>query len=1280
MQKKLRKLFRNLVKPINIFRVVLVISLGLAGSVFLFPSQTHKAEAIDQFFEKKSEAQLYLEEHPIAIEVLGERSLNAKVFNNNDGTFTMHSHIGHIHYKDKNDKQFKDIDTTLIPTDYGWEMRKASYEVEIPQYADNWFKFINSFILDPRTNEEHDLPGETVNVKPIGVSHSKGQLITDPDEHWQNKKVVYKNVFGTDIDLVIQARNIGFDKLIVLNNKPTDLSEDLEFQFEIDIPDNFKFKPEIHSIPANLQVLIESKKNQIKSYENKAKSLEKQGKYAEAEQKTALYKQKLGELEDELVRITWNKADIFETSKSIILGDLKKTWFKDFKIWDSDGERANIRVKLEKVGDKIIFTKIIPKEFLEIATYPVYTDTTESYYAGAGDGHVYNQNSSGWSGTRNDLSGDYADYTGSTANINSTTPYYYNIFRGFFPINTSGLPDSASISTATVNFYVTTKENTDADGNDYIVIIQTTQASTSELIVEDYDQIGSVAGSSNVDIDTISTSAYNAWTLNATGRGWISKTGWTKIGAREGHDMVNDPISTGTDCSITVSTSEQADTTYDPYLEVTYTVVPDPPDTLYVGYPSAQSGSANPTNFAYSTPFFSAINRHDLAVTTVQIQLTLSTDTGYASSIWDSGDITISSTADDARTPDIFYGSGNAPSGILAAGENYIWRIKTKDGTYSDWSSNGTIGMSGGSLTGRFYTGAGDGSVIRSGQATWSDAQDTLAGQGASYTGTGTSVRSQKDPGGYYIYRGFLPIDTSGLGAGATISAAVLKVYVSLLADDVNDGNDFIRVVQTNQVSTSALEVGDYDECGDAIDNPTAGATDVDLGTMSASAYNNFTLNATGIGWIALTGWTKLGLREGHDATDTTIGAASANNSMAIRLSEYADITYDPYLEVTYTVNTTPNATSVSDAPDPVNVGSDVTFTGGWTESDSGDLVKMYVCKDSTCTNCNNTAQTNCWCYSSAFQTEPDVSDTCNYTAQSGDMGDNSYWLGVCDDEPSCDSSPFSGGTFTVGTRPTAASASIDSGAVSVTLTEATTTNVVCAATVTDNDGFADITSVEAKFYRTGVGAGAGDDNANHYTLSGDANCVPSGGAGNTENYTCTFAVQFYADPTDVGSAYEADDWTCQVTPSDGIGAGTADTDTIEMDTTTALDVTTTITYGALALGANTTTTDQTTTVTNTGNEQIDVQLDGYGASDGDGKAMTCTIGTIAIGQERYSLTAATDWTNKTQLTDTAATLTAFDLAKGASSTKAVYWGFGMPSTGVGGFCTGKVNFTAVSG
>jgi peptidoglycan hydrolase-like protein with peptidoglycan-binding domain len=117
------------------------------------------------------------------------------------------------------------------------------------------------------------------------------------------------------------------------------------------------------------------------------------------------------------------------------------------------------------------------------------------------------------------------------------------------------------------------------------------------------------------------------------------------------------------------------------------------------------------------------------------------------------------------------------------------------------------------------------------------------------------------------------------------------------------------------------------------------------------------------------------------------------------------------------TPNQPPNAISVSDSPDPIYalyVGSVVTFTGNWLEPDFGDKVKMYICKDSSCTNCNNTTQTNCWCYSSAWNTKPDTSDVCTYTTQRENIGNNSYWLGVCDDQSSCDSTPLSGGTFTI--------------------------------------------------------------------------------------------------------------------------------------------------------------------------------------------------------------------------------------------------------------------------
>lgn len=273
---------------------------------------------------------------------------------------------------------------------------------------------------------------------------------------------------------------------------------------------------------------------------------------------------------------------------------------------------------------------------------------------------------------------------------------------------------------------------------------------------------------------------------------------------------------------------------------------------------------------------------------------------------------------------------------------------------------------------------------------------------------------------------------------------------------------------------------------------------------------------------------------------------------------------------------------------------------------------------------------------------------------------------------------------------PSAGSVSVDSGAGSVTLLENTTQTVTATFTVSDNNGCEDIDSHGANdtiavFHRTNVASGSGcsaDDDDCYAMSCSKANCT-GGGADLIYDFTCTAAVQFHADPTDAGSANEATEWTATAIPRDNAGTdGTTATDTIEIATLTALNVTSSIAYGSLALNADTGSADQTTTVTNTGNEQIDIQLDGYGASDGDGYSMACTVGTIAIGQERYDTATSTAWSSKTQLTDTATTLSSFNLAKktNGASTKDVYWGFGLPATGVGGSCSGTVQFTAVSG
>lgn len=212
-----------------------------------------------------------------------------------------------------------------------------------------------------------------------------------------------------------------------------------------------------------------------------------------------------------------------------------------------------------------------------------------------------------------------------------------------------------------------------------------------------------------------------------------------------------------------------------------------------------------------------------------------------------------------------------------------------------------------------FYAGAGDGYVSLSeagqpSQANWDTAHDTAIGGTVDYTaavnyygridiyGIGDSIT---------IYRGFFPIDTSGLGVNAVISAAILKLYLVDRQDDYNgSGYDYVAVVQTDQPNSAELTTADYNNCG-ATDNPDKGTADIDSTGLSTGAYNDFTLNATGRGWIQKTGTTMLGIREGYDIQDNFPGdPGETNKTSGIygSFSEQTDTAQDPYLEVTYTV------------------------------------------------------------------------------------------------------------------------------------------------------------------------------------------------------------------------------------------------------------------------------------------------------------------------------------------------------------------------------------------
>jgi hypothetical protein len=354
----------------------------------------------------------------------------------------------------------------------------------------------------------------TIKAKPV-AGHIKGEAFSGKDGHG----VIYKNAFGKGIDLKVYAYWHGLKKVIVINEKPAEIA-DMSFDFELQLPTNAKVKDKSNN--------------------------------------------------------EWNKSSKLDFKDKVLkIGDTgKESYFNPALMWDSNKLREKVNIELYAKDGKTYLRKTIPKEFLEKATYPVYTDHPTNYSPTVGDGYS-GSNAHSW-----DVDHDATEGNETVYNLDYTMAYAWyngsddtNIYRAFVPIDTSGIEDGNTIDTALLYIYIFDKYNTDNDGDDWINVVQTSQSSTSSLSNADYDQCGSVnnptEGATRIDITNITTSAYSSFTLNVTGISWINKTGVSMLGVREGHDCIDSPLQPDADSGIDFSISEDTSGTQDPYLDVT---------------------------------------------------------------------------------------------------------------------------------------------------------------------------------------------------------------------------------------------------------------------------------------------------------------------------------------------------------------------------------------------------------------------------------------------------------------------------------------------------------------------------------------------------------------------------------------------------------------------------------------------------------------------------------------------------------------------------------------
>lgn len=222
--------------------------------------------------------------------------------------------------------------------------------------------------------------------------------------------------------------------------------------------------------------------------------------------------------------------------------------FKAGKAWDSSPEPQAIGIEIQILRNPltggVTLTKVIPREFLESATYPVFTDTTSTFYPDPNvevtsvDGRVLRSGvnetySTIRSGAGTSFSDSLTVMQAGRITSSSTTDQYSDLYRGIALFDTSAIGTGNSVTGTTEMIYGTGKTDGGLTGTKDINVYSSSPASNTSLSNGDFIQIDATAlCDSPIAYAGYSTTDYNSFVFNATGLASVSVTGITKTGFR----------------------------------------------------------------------------------------------------------------------------------------------------------------------------------------------------------------------------------------------------------------------------------------------------------------------------------------------------------------------------------------------------------------------------------------------------------------------------------------------------------------------------------------------------------------------------------------------------------------------------------------------------------------------------------------------------------------------------------------------------------------------------
>lgn len=206
-----------------------------------------------------------------------------------------------------------------------------------------------------------------------------------------------------------------------------------------------------------------------------------------------------------------------------------------------------------------------------------------------------------------------------------------------------------------------------------------------------------------------------------------------------------------------------------------------------------------------------------------------------------------------------------------------------------------------GNTTSTFFT-VEDDVVYKQDSASWDTTHDATVGSG-NYGG-GANRREFEASDAVRIFRGFHMFDTAAIDDTDTIDSATLSLFIY----QVNDTDTTLCcIVEAQPTTDTSIVVGDFDLCGDAIDNPTEGAARIAFSSIVTTVYTVFTLNAAGLTWIDKTGVTGMGTRNSRDCDDAP---PTGDNYVLAYGTAQAGTTQDPKLVVEHSAGGGPTVNS----------------------------------------------------------------------------------------------------------------------------------------------------------------------------------------------------------------------------------------------------------------------------------------------------------------------------------------------------------------------------------